>query len=227
MWSRRPSRSPIADGELGPLGADRELVLLHVPSILRGAFDALFGIDAAMADVVARSSDPALGRIKLAWWREQLGKLDVEEPPAEPRLRGVADYLLSIGVSGADLAALETGWATLLDPEINPQLVAGRGAHLFRIGGRILGGEDELLGNAGELYALVSVGRRGVPELFAPAEAAASRVVGHRFRRNLRSLTGLARLAMRDLRQGQPPEPEGSAGRAAEMLRHRWSGLIR
>ena len=36
-----------------------------------------------MADVVARSTEPALGAIKLAWWRERLEELDDGKVPAE------------------------------------------------------------------------------------------------------------------------------------------------
>ena len=223
MSSPPPSRSAIADAELGPIGADRELALLHIPARLRDAFAALLAIDAAMGDVVARSTDPALGRVKLAWWREQLQALDSGPPPAEPRLHAVADHLLPKGISGAQLAEIETGWATLLDPEFDPKLVAGRGAVLFRIGGRLLGSEDPKLADAGALYALASVGRRGVPELFEPAGEHLKAVRSHRFARRVRPLTMLARAAARDLAR---QEAEGSRARLAGMLAHRWSGRI-
>jgi len=194
-----------------------------MPSKLREAFAALFAIDSAMGDVVARSAETALGRIKLAWWREQLQALDEAPPPAEPRLRAVAGELLPLGITGAGLAELETGWATLLDPEVDSALVAGRGSALFRIGGHLLGSDDDKLGEAGALYALASVGRRGVPELFKPAREHLERVRGHRFQRSVRALTMLARAAARDL---DLKEPEGSQGRTLAMLAHRWSGRI-
>ena len=220
MWSPRPRVSRTADE---PLGGDRELALLHSPPKLRDAFRALFLLDAAMADVVARSSDPALGRIKLAWWREQLEALDSAPPPAEPRLTAVAEQLIGRGIGGAELAGLEAGWATLLDDEVEPRLVAGRGALLFRLGGRLTGAEDPMLGEAGALYALASVARRGVPELFAPAAEHLQRLRGHRFERRVHPLTMLARAAARDL---QAQEAEGSRARAAAMLAHRWSGRV-
>jgi phytoene synthase len=206
-----------------PIGADRELALLHVPARVREAFRALFEIDAAMADVVARATDPALGRIKLAWWREQLEALDTIPPPAEPRLKALADHLLPAGITGAKLAELEAGWATLLDPEVDPAMVAERGTVLFGIGGRLLGSHDPKLGKAGALHALASVARRGVPELLTPAREALARIRGHRFERRARPLTMLARAAARDLDR---QEPEGGRGRLAAMLAHRWSGRI-
>lgn len=220
MSSPPQNRSVIADEAFG---SDRELALLHIPARVREAFRALFAIDAAMADVVARSTDPALGRIKLAWWREQLEKLDSDPPPAEPRLRAVAEHLQPHGIRGSEVAEIESGWATLLDPEIDSTLVAKRGVTLFRIGGRMLGSEDPRLAEAGALYAMASVGRRGVPELFDAAREVLLAIRGHRFERRVRALTVLARAAARDLDR---QEPEGSRGRTAAMLAHRWSGRI-
>ena len=220
-----PPQRPSVTAEQ-PIGGDRELVLQHLPERQRPAFAALFVLDAAMGDVVARARDPALGRIKLAWWREQLEQLEPHSPPREPRLRAVAEHLLGRGMDGAELGGLEPGWATLLDERIDPALVAERGVRLFRIGGRLLGHEDDRLADAGALHALVSVARRGVPELFDHAAEPAARLAGHRFPRPLRSLTGLARLAVRDLERSAEPELEGSAVRAAAMLRHRWSGVV-
>lgn len=224
MSSPPPRPSPIAEASV--IGADLALMLQHVRAGLRPAFAALWAIDAAMGDVVARTTEPALGAVKLAWWREQLERLDQAPPPAEPRLRAIAGELLARGVSGAELAGLEAGWAALLEPEVDADAVAGRGALLLRIGGRILDSDDPLLGEAGALWALVAVGRRGVPELLEPARSHAERLAGHRFGRGVRVLTGLARLAARDLKHGAPFEPEGTAARATEMLRHRWSGIV-
>ena len=207
--SPQRSRSVTADP---PLGADRELALLHTPARVRPAMAALFAIDSAMEDVVVRSTEPALGRIKLAWWREQLEALDDKPPPAEPRLQAVADYLLLAGVKGSEVAELEAGWATLLDPEPDPTLIAARGAALFRIAAGLLGAEDSNLGDAGALYALASAGFGDA------AEKRLQSIRNHRFPRALRPLTMLARAAAHQ-----------SHSRAAilAMLAHRWTGRIR
>ena len=86
---------------------DRALVRLYWPVELRPAFDALFAIDDVMAEIVASSTQPALGAIRLAWWREALDRLDHHPPPPEPRLQAVAAHLLSRGVTGAALATIE------------------------------------------------------------------------------------------------------------------------
>lgn len=220
MSSSQQRRSAIAEQ---PIGADRELALLHTPKHARDAIAALFAIDAAMADVVARATDPNLARIKLAWWREQLEGLDAGAPPAEPRLQSVAEHLLSRDIGGAEPAKLEAGWATLLDEEIEPKRVAERGAILFGLGGQLLRSGDERLRDAGELYALASVARRGIPELLEPAKAVLGGLRRHRFARPLRPLTMLAAAAARDLRCD---EPEGGRARVFAMLVHRWTGRI-
>jgi phytoene synthase len=201
-------------------------MLPQVGADVRPAFEALFQVDAAMADVVARATQPALGAVKLAWWRERLEDLDRGKVPAEPRLAAAARELLPKEISGADLSRLEAGWATLFDQTANPDLVADRGTVLFEIGGRLLGRTDERLAYAGALYGLVAVGRRGLPELLSDARPYAERLARHRFDRRLRPLTALARLAARDLKQGEPFEEEGIPPRLAAMLRHRWSGIV-
>ena len=225
--SSKPQRpSAIADELAVAIGGDRALMLQQVGADVRPAFEALFQVDAAMGDVVARATQPALGAVKLAWWRERLEELDKGKVPAEPRLAAAARDLLPKGISGADLSRLETGWATLFDQAPDPGLMAERGAVLFDLGGRLLGKPDEKLADAGALYSLVAVGRRGLPELLGNARLYSERLARHRFSRRLRPLTALARLAARDLKQGEPFEDEGIPPRLAAMLRHRWSGVV-
>lgn len=218
-WSRRPRRSPIV--EL----TDRDLVRLHWPVELRPAFDALFAIDDALADVVASSTQPALGAIRLAWWRDALERLDASPPPPEPRLQAAATELLPRGVTGKQLARLEAGWATLLDEEPAIELVAERGERIFAVGARLLGGADELVGVAGRLHGLNEVFRRGLFPRQWPMEEM-HRLRGHRFPRDLRPLTALARLAARDAKQSPIMEPEATPGRAAALLSHRLFGIV-
>ena len=199
---------------------DRDLVRLYWPVALRPAFDALFGIDDALGDVVASSTQPALGAIRLAWWRDALERLDTNPPPAEPRLQAVAAELLPRGVSGVDLARISEGWAALFDEERDVEAIGARGAALFAVGARLLGSDDPQVAEAGRYYAIADVARRGLapvlPNTIAPL----------RFARALRPLTGLARLGARDLRHGEPFEPEATPSRAAALLHHRWFGTI-
>jgi len=189
---------------------------------LRPAFDALFAIDDAMADVVARSTQPALGAIKLAWWRERLEELDQGIIPAEPRLREAARELLPRGITGADLGVLEDGWATLLGEVPDSKRIAERGACLFKLAARLLKVEfSRDLEAAGRLYARVDAARRGLSTIEAGA-VVLSREISPRA---ARPLTALAALAARDLHRGGPPfEAQATPGRAWSLLRHRLTG---
>lgn len=177
-----------------------------------------------MAGAVARASQPAVAAIKLAWWRERLEELG-DTVPAEPRLQAAARELLPRGISGADLAALEEGWAGLLNDPPEMALVTEHGTRLFAIGARLLGlrFDDETLGVAGRLFAGVDAARRGLIDLAAGARGGGRLRIG----RKARPLTALAVLAARDLERGGPPfEREATPARAWTLLRHRLTGRL-
>lgn len=202
---------------------DRDLVRLYWPVELRPAFDALFGIDDAMAEVVASSTQPALGAIRLAWWRDALERLDAKPAPPEPRLQAVATELLPRGISGTDLANLEPGWRTLLDEWPELQLINQRGKTLFQLGAFLLKANCEGLADAGALYASADIDRRGINH----GGSMPLGLYGIGFPRKVRPLTGLAALAARDLMSGgQTLEPEATPGRAFALLRHRLTGKV-
>jgi phytoene synthase len=196
---------------------DRDLVRLYWPVELRPAFDALFDIDDAMADVVVRSTQPALGAIKLAWWRERLEELDQGKVPAEPRLQAAAAELLPRGISGAELAGLEDAWSVLLEQSPVAERALDGGARIFVLAGRLIASKPtNSLAPAGRLYAAGRLRRLGLaPE--GSWVVTPERAVPSRFRR----LTGLASLAKRDL---QGFEPEATAARAWALLKHRLTG---
>lgn len=204
---------------------DRDLVRLYWPVELRPAFDALLGIDDALAEAVATSTQPALGAIRLAWWREALERLDSSAPQPEPRLQAAAAELLPRGVTGAMLAGLEDGWATLLEEEPDIERVGERGAKLFAIGATLLGASDPRLAAAGRLFSQEQVARKGLMAVPRPMDEL-NALASHRFARRLRPLTALARLAARDVKQSIGFEPEATPRRAAALLSHRLFGRV-
>jgi phytoene synthase len=205
------------------VGTDLDLVRLYWPDELRPAFDALMAIDEAMAEVVASSTQPALGAIRLAWWREALQRLDLAPPPAEPRLEAAARELLARGIKGNEIAAIEEGWATLLDETPDMRRVAQRGQRLFAMAARLLGSSHDKLSAAGRLFAVTDAARRGYFQLGRSEEG-----VVMRFPADLRPVTALAALAARDVRRGGPPfELQAAPGRAWTLIKHRVTGRIR
>lgn len=176
-----------------------------------------------MADVVARSTQPALAAIKLAWWRERLEELDSGLVPAEPHLQAATRELLPRGLSGADLAGLEEGWAALLSDAPDISLVNRHGARLFALAARLLGipFDDAMLGEAGRLFVRVDFARRGLCDLPDDTIAIAPAPKG------ARPLTALAALAARDSRRGSRGfESEATPGRSWTLIGHRLTGRI-
>ena len=214
---------------------DFNLIQLYVPAEKRAAFAALFAVNDALGDVLRSTSDPMVGRIRLAWWRERLEELDRNAVAAEPRLADAARLLLPAGISGADLAELETGWAHLLEPfpwpELSGEATWFRGMRLFGFGARLLDRSDEQIQAAGGLWALVDAARHcsDAPSrdmLIDQARHFAKAVAGRRFARPLRPLSMLAALALRDLGRWPAIEPEGTPGRALTLVRHRLTGRL-
>lgn len=218
------------------LGADLGLALTYVPLRNRGALAALFAIDRAMGDVVRSTTEPMLGPIRLAWWRERLEELDEGgSAPAEPRLQAIERDLIPRGVSGRELAVLEGGWLRMFDPfpwtVQTSEAIWFRGNLLFGLGARVVGQADERIQGAGGLWALVDAARHcsdavSREMLLDQARTFARGLAGARFPGPLRPLSMLAVLAIRDARRGEPFEREGTPARVAAMLRHRLSGRL-
>lgn len=213
------------------LDADRILALTYVPAKRRAAVDALWRLDSALGNALAGGREPLIARIKLAWWREALERLDREPAPAEPVLRDSAAQLLG-SISGEELAAMEAGWAALpsaetLGADDLDAYARGRGGRLFRYTARLLGGDLEGLEEAGEAWALVDLARhcatRGDSDV-ALAAARERRIPAY-WPSRLRPLGMLAMLAARDAEPDRTPwEARGAPGRMWRMLRHRISG---
>jgi phytoene synthase len=200
-----------------------------MPAGIRPAFATLWNLDLALADVVATSTEPALGAIRLAWWRERLEELDTgKPPPGEPRLSAIARQMLSRGVTGKELSLLEDAWLPLLEPlpwsERQADGLKRRGRILFGIGARLLGGEAKDAEMAGEVWSLVDGADHCSDQLsriFLRREAASAlSQLPRKVPRALRPLTFLAALAAYDAR------PKGRLGRGGAALAHRLRGTF-
>ena len=185
----------------------------------------MFGIDDALGDVVASSTQPALGAIRLAWWREALQRLDTAPPPPEPRLQAAAAELLPRGLTGEALATLEDGWSALLEEVPDRERAAARGAALFRLAAKLLDTENNMLDAAGRLFARSDLARRGL-DVLPPPMTELAELRAYQFPRPLRPLTTLAKLAARDVRRWPSLEAEATPGRAARLLAHRLFGFV-
>jgi phytoene synthase len=189
-----------------------------------------------MGDVVRTTSEPQVGAIRLAWWRERLEELDRGVGvPAEPRLKAVEAELLPRGVRGRDLAGLEQGWLSLFDPfpweAGTSEAIWFRGRLLFATAAQLLARTDDAIEEAGGLWALVDVARhcsdaQSRSMLVEQARTFARALAGTRFSAALRPLSMLAAVAVRDL-AGRPPfEREAAPGRVLALAAHRLTGRL-
>lgn len=97
-------------GLIAALPTEQRLALAYAGSPGRNVFLALLALDARLAAIVRRTSEPLLGQMQLAWWRDQLGL------PAAARATG--EPLLALTESWGDrsqvLGELVDGWEGLL-----------------------------------------------------------------------------------------------------------------
>ena len=71
--------------------------MLYAPADVRPAWMALHGLDLELESVVAGTTEPMIGAIRLAWWREALQGLDAGKVPAQPLLQLIAAEVLPRG----------------------------------------------------------------------------------------------------------------------------------
>ncbi len=193
---------------------DRYVATLWAPAAARAGLFALHALDLELMAVVRTTTEPMLGQIRLAWWRERLEGLDAGAVPAQPVLEALAAHVLPAGVTGASLTGLEDAMLALLAaPRDIAQHVQQRGRTLFGAAAAVLGQGADVAWQLGDLWASGEVARLGETPPLAVHLA--------RVPRPLRSLRALAKLAARDL-AAAAPEPRGTPRRqlaiAATML---------
>jgi phytoene synthase len=221
----------------GDPGADPErmLALSYARPDDRGALEALLALDDALAQLLRTTREPALGQMRLAWWREALAQLDLEAAPAEPVLKALEREVLPKGIRGASLVPIVHGWEVLIEEELLDsdalrRFGEGRGQLFFAAGAALGAGPGDPLVVAGEGWALADLSRN----LRGSAEAGIARTMAipllddaaaRRWSRNGRALGALAHLARLDLRAPRDAEPRiGAPHRVGRLLWHRLTG---
>ena len=208
--------------------------MFYVPRPARFLVTALFALDSAMGEVVRTTTEPMIGQIRLAWWRERLEELDEGRAPAEPNLQAAAEIIAGSEVTGREMAEITEGWEALLEPfpwdGAVADAVADRGRRLFAIAARIVGARPERAGQAGQLWALVDVAKHCSDEISRKSLIDAARSLSAQISdvaaEAERPLTMLGLLARRDLERWPEIEPQATPGRAWAMIRHRLTGRL-
>jgi 15-cis-phytoene synthase len=83
----------------------------------------LLRFDARFADVVGRASEPIIGQMKLAWWRDALAAAPEKRPKGEPLLGELAG-LSDIALEPALQKLLDAWEMVLVDPDWSAQTLS-------------------------------------------------------------------------------------------------------
>jgi phytoene synthase len=203
----------------------------YAPAAARAGLTALFALDERLGSIVAATSEPTIGLMRLTWWRDALERLDSAAVPPEPLLAALAE-VVARGVPGAAIAGIEDGWAALIDGEPDDEAIARhgreRGGTLFATIAQWLGASDDGLSQAGAGWALADLGhrhsvaavrdsaRRQARDLLAP-------LAGRRWPRPALPLAALVLLAARDAAE-DGARRQGAPGRLLRLLALRLLG---
>ena len=179
-----------------------------MPHPARPAVAALFALDQRLGAIVATTTQPMVGQLRMTWWHDALTTLKPGDRRGEPVLDALAAHVLTPGDGGGPmLARLVEGWEGLLDPPpLADDVLAAhgdaRGAALFSLVARAMGGTSD--DAAGRGWALADYARRSADaDTAARARTmAADAFAAARIATLPRPLRALARLAGHDVRGG-------------------------
>ncbi|MEJ7927675.1 hypothetical protein WG908_13025 [Sphingobium sp. AN641] len=208
---------------IAPHGALTRLLLAHGDAAGRTRRALAWAYDERLADIIRTTSDPMIGRIRIAWWDEALAD------PARAKGRGepLLDALRAAGMAGdAGLRAMLDGWEALLVPQVDADAMRdfaiGRGGGLFTL----LSGVDDppsWLWDAGRLWALWDLsGHLHSAPARAEAVALAGRLVpalkDARWPAAWKSMRIATALARHDIIRNRPAPPALTPGLYARLL---------
>ena len=182
---------------LDPQHPPARLALAYATAETRPLWASYFALEARLAEAGARTSQPMMAQLRLAWWRDRLKTPARDWPTGEPLLAALACW----DAERAALAALVDGWEALLVGEDGGDALAEARVSamlaLARLCGVAAGPEIE----------------RAARDWQYPASAAAAKTL----RRPMRPLAVLRMLAVRDAARQQGGA--GPLGDAVALLR--------
>ena len=204
------------DNDLRP---EYRIALAYAHPDDRLAYHAMFELDRRLADIVAGSSEPMIGQLRLAWWRDVLGKQPGDRPNGEPL---VAALNTAWGAHSDGLVTLVDAWegillAETLDRNAALQFTEGRGASWTALASGPFAGENPseitLAAQAWFLADLLSHLSDAEEREVVAALADSTQLRSTRLPRRLRPLAILSALGSRALAAGgiSPMEGRGAA----------------
>lgn len=104
---------------LDSLPPERRLALAYAPRHARGAFLAVLALDQKLARIVGQGSEPLIGQMRMAWWRERLAEPAHSNPKGEP----ILTLLAQSGLDRPGLIQLVDAWEVLLGDRFDAQTI--------------------------------------------------------------------------------------------------------
>ena len=95
------------------LSPEVQIALAHTRPNVRGALRIFFELDARLARIIAATTEPMLGQMRLAWWRDMLNNPIGERPSGDVVLDGIGRHWEG---REPELIALVDGWEHMLAP---------------------------------------------------------------------------------------------------------------
>lgn len=93
------------------LSDEARIALAHTGEDMRDALTIFFELDARLARLVSASSEPMLGQVRLAWWRDTLNLEVIERPKGDPVLDAIGERMAGAGI---EFIPLVDGWEQML-----------------------------------------------------------------------------------------------------------------
>lgn len=191
---------------------------------MRPALALLWRLDEQLGQIVASTTTPAVGQMRLTWWHNALETLTLRSAPAEPLLQDIA---AEPRIEPVALLRLIDGWEALLDSlPLAPEQIAlhaeARGGPLFEAAAATLGRRAPV-GIAGQLWALTDLAYRISDAETARRALDQARSLVPQLPRNwakpLKPLGMLTTLARRDALARDPVRRQGAPARVAIAFR--------
>jgi 15-cis-phytoene synthase len=205
------------------------LAMAWTPQKVREPLRIAFELDQRLARIVARTTEPMLGQMRLAWWREALGKPVGDRPRGDAVLDAIGQHWVEREVA---LMAMVDGWEVLITAEhLTASKAAafaeGRGAFFAALAPLETGAVQQRIKSAAARWALADA-VTGISEpderTVLLAAAPPKETSGAKMPPPLRGLAVLDALAQRAIFRGGRPLMDGrgaavSALKAAIFLR--------
>ena len=191
---------------ISELPLPQRLALAYAPAQSREQALALLAYDAQLAQIVRRTSEPILGQMRLAWWRDQLAL-----PPGErPKGNRVLAMLTALEGEEDALQQMTSGWEVLLGEILDADAIRehsqGRAAG-WRALARMRGTDAENVEVAAQCWAMgdLAANLGGAEQQRVIVLAERVRDIPLRLPRAFRPLAVLAGLGRRSLARGGAP----------------------